>query len=330
MKINIRSIIRTVFFFISVILCIQTSFASVNENTSCKETILQLKNLEQSSFPERLSTIEGVNELLKTAKDDAYLLSMPLLTSAILSDKEHYQKVLHDMTHAMQKNPPEKNQYSFYAWLYGRVLLASLHIDDGETIANTQKQLKTLLQNENTAKDRFSAWALGYLATLNTHEYSRLRMDMREAGDLLTTYYFEIRDDKKSHTDKIQEARSDALWAWVMFLQAAAIYDDYAFYQYSLEQMKRISNESQVSLALAKGLLRTSASNDYPAWAMAMTRLAAVTIADQTLYAELEKPLLKSIDDAKLAQAKAEVILAQVNNQLAMDRYQLLLSCSKS
>jgi len=122
-----------------------------------------------------------------------------------------------------------------------------------------------------------------------------------------------IFNDSKAHG-----ALSDALWAWVMSLQAAAYAGDQSSYEWIKEQMKLITQTESVSQALEKGLLRKTESNDYPAWAMAKVRCAAIIIGDEELYREIESTLISSIAGAQKANAKAEYVLSILDNQLAM------------
>ena len=78
-----------------------------------------------------------------------------------------------------------------------------------------------------------------------------------------------------------------------------------------------LGDVKQVTQALENSLLRIATSNDYPAWALAKVRLAAAVMRDKELYQEINNPLLSSIEAAKLADAKAEYILAVLNNALA-------------
>lgn len=103
-----------------------------------------------------------------------------------------------------------------------------------------------------------------------------------------------------------------------MNLQAAAYANDQLTYEVCKEQIKSLSNATTVTKALKTNLLRTSESNDYPAWALAKARYAASVAGDDALYAELEHCLNISIADAKNAGADAEYALAVIENQLAI------------
>lgn len=289
-----------------------------------------LTNLKNLAFPERFTITDGIRGLLERTNDSAYQLSMQLLISAQLGNEELYQRALLKIEAAMQNEIfSDISQNSFKAWLYGRILLAAHSINDAVTITKTLRELKAVLQDKNTLSDRFSAWSWGYIASLNIMEYNDAKLTMKNAADKLTAAYVEI--NKGSYSDnKKQEFRSDALWAWVMSLQAAANADDKEVYNYSLEQIQLIAEQPSVSDSLLKGLLRTSTSNDYPAWAIAITRLAAVTIGDEKIFMELEAPLIKSIEEAKYAQAKPELLLAQVNSQLVIARQKILSPCFNS
>lgn len=296
-------------------------------SSSCRDELLKFNNLKSVVFTERPSIIDGTNTLLANANGDAYQLSLPLLISAQLGDAGLYQQSLDKIQESLRSpDNTNPNQNSFRAWMYGRMLMASKSIGDTATMDKTKNELKNLLNDKNTMQDRFTAWAWGYLASLNNKEYHDAKNNMEQSADKLTTIYMSINSGNASE-EKKQEARSDALWAWVMAAQAAANSDDKQFYQHALDHMQIITETHDVSDALLKGLLRTSASNDYPAWAIAMTRVDAVTILDKKLFAELENTLKKSIEDAINAQAKPETMLAQVNRELANERNKIYMQC---
>jgi hypothetical protein len=60
---------------------------------------------------------------------------------------------------------------------------------------------------------------------------------MRLTQQCFTIYSTSATDEKK------QEARSDALWAWIMITQSAANADDNSLYQHSLAQMTAITRQ---------------------------------------------------------------------------------------
>ena len=115
-----------------------------------------------------------------------------------------------------------------------------------------------------------------------------------------------------------------------MCVQAAANASDKECYDDTLKQMQVMMGQTSVSDALSKGLLRTFASNDYPAWAIAIVRLSAATIGDEKLFLELEAPLKAAIEGAKEAKTMPELLLAQVNQSLAIERQKLTLTEYKS
>lgn len=117
--------------------------------------------------------------------------------------------------------------------------------------------------------------------------------------------------------NNLQEMRSNALWAWIMDLQAAANAQDKENYDDILLHMKNMTDQPDIKSALSHGLLRTAASNDYPAWAISIVQSAAVKMGDEKLYKELEFPLETSIQDAKTSKETAEETLARVNQVLA-------------
>lgn len=318
------SILKKLFFLFTFILFMNISFsyAANSKPFFCKERVAMLSNLNDKGFKERFLIWDSVSELLKRDAKDAYQLSLPLLVSAQLGNKELYDRALAKMIVAMKKiSAPSQN--SFKAWLYGRMVFAAHSMHDSFHEQQYLKELMLLLDDPQTARDRFTTWAMAYVAAANQTDYQQLKEKLKVSADVLTQNYFAM--NKNENKDKLQEARSDALWAWVMNAQAAANANDKESFSDALQQMKKITSQDSISAALTTGLLRTSASNDYPAWAMAIVRLAAVKMDDEKLFVELEKPLNIATQGA----AQAEKILAQVNDQLAIENHDLIV-CSSS
>jgi hypothetical protein len=284
-------------------------------------------NLKNYAFPERFLITTNITQSLEKRDQDAYQLSMLLLVSSQLGNKEFYQEAFFKMEAVMKNETFVSSPNSYKAWLYGRILLSANSMEDVNTVKSTLERLKNLLpdeKDENTGSDRFTTWTWGYLASLNNKEYNNAKVAMKKAAEQLTCVYTEKNNVPTLESIR-QEARSDALWAWVMSLQAAANAKDKEIYEYSLEQIKGITGQESISEALSKGLLRTAASNDYPAWAKAIVLLAAATYDDQELFKELTKGTRESIEEARKAGATVEKMLAQVSNQLAIVRHDCLL-----
>ena len=288
-----------------------------------RERIIMLyTNLENTGFPEKFKMTTNLESLLMHTKDDAYALSMPLLISSQLGNRELYKKSISRMNKAMTQLAADP----FKAWMYGRILISAHNIDDRETVAKTQITLSTLLddlvKSDTTRFDRFTIWALGYIAATSKDEFSKARAPMIAGGNYLTKEYLNIYARDVSE-EKKQEARSDALWAWVMISQAAANSGEKEEFENAINQMLTITQQTSIGTALSVGLLRTAASNDFPAWAMGIVRLAAQVIGDETRYSELEAPLNTSISEAEVGNYRQDALLASVNSQLAMERAKL-------
>lgn len=266
------------------------------------QTPARQKNLAESAFTEKVS-LENIIDELTHANTDPYSASLPLIASAELGDKKRYDITLTHMLNSLDKNTQD---HPFKAWMLGRILLAADDMNDADTIKKARQKLNEYLNEDSSA---FSAWAWGYRAALDSKNYALYKKSMLDAAETLT---------KKYQTSPNHEALSNALWAWVMNLQAAAFAGDQKSYHWIKEQIKLIAEENSVSLSLKKGLLRTAQSNDYPAWAMAKTRYSAIIINDKELYQEIEIPLMTSIDSAQKENIKAEYVLSVLDNQLAI------------
>lgn len=270
------------------------------------------KNLKEVNYPEKFLITTLLDSLKKNA-EDPYNLSIVLLASGLQADKKTYQEILLKIIKSLNQIS-DYSQNSFKSWMLGRIVFAANCMDDHETVINTIVQLKKLLEDSKTAKDAFSTWAFGYLAGM-VHEYAYAKERMLAMAMELNKIHQETKK-KSDDPAKIQETLSNALWAWVMNAQAAANNQDHLIYHQILNQIKNLTGQEQISKGLKTGLLRTSASNDYPAWAMSMILTSASMMQDIPLRDELEKPLTESINSAKNLDAKAEVILATLFKEL--------------
>jgi hypothetical protein len=185
------------------------------------------KNLSMIHYPGKSAVTESIKQLYLTSdSNDAYSLSIPLIASAQQGDKKIYVAVLKKIQTALNKMP---NDY-FKAWILGRVLLAADSMVDKATLAMTKFQLKLILAvpfNKTFADIdyAFYAWALGYLALLDKHEYKIIHSQLLESAQNLTMVYYQT---------QTHDALSNAVWAWVLDLQAASYANDKTTYFYIL------------------------------------------------------------------------------------------------
>jgi hypothetical protein len=283
-----------------------------------EQPVAKQKNLKGIEFNERVSVENIIDELGKSSKDP-YAASLPLIASAELGDEKRYDVALTQMLHtldALETKPNDCPQWmrnnSFKAWMWGRVLLAANSMNDVKTSSQAKNKLIAFLNEKVTKEDSlaFMTWAWGYRAAANQAEYGISSKRMIDDAMQLTEKY---KEEPKNHS-----ALSDALWAWVMNLSAAATAGDVHNYALIKDQIKAVTGADSATKALETGLLRTAQSNDFPAWALAKMRFAAATMKDKELYHESEKAILFSIEGAKETGAKAEYILSVLDNQLAI------------
>lgn len=276
------------------------------------------KNLRAVNFKERLAIENIIDDLIGSSSYDPYSASISMIASAIMGDKARYElactqllNTLEDQDTQTSRIPQWMQSHSFKAWMWGRVLLAADNIADLATAATALGNLHSLL-NENTSpadNPAFVIWAWGYRAAFNAKEYDLSKKSMLDGALTLT---------KKFVTSSVHQDLSDAIWSWVMSLQATACAGDIGAYQWIKEQITSITNTTSVPQALEQSLLRTTQSNDFAAWALAKTRCAAVIANDDALYREIEEPLTLSIDNAQQTSSRAEYILSVLENQLAI------------
>lgn len=250
----------------------------------------------------------AVDHLIESAQQDTYQLSMLLIVSALLNSHDHYSKVLVMLTTLLDDHKSTHQSNAYLAWLYGRVVFAAKRMQDDIAATRASERLKTLLA-DTQEYDAFSCWAKGYLAGFNLHEYESEKKSLRYACQAISAVYLET---------KAQADLSNAIWGWVMCITAAAAAGDNSLYEDALSQIQKLTQQDSIPAALASALIRSSSTNDYPAWALAMLRAAAARHGDKQLYAELEQPVMIATQDAHSANATYEYLLAYLTNaQLA-------------
>lgn len=264
-----------------------------------------------NDFPGRENALKLLADLAEQA-NDPYQVSLPLLMSAKIGDQKTYQATYQLMIRwmaALDTAPAHFPEWmrstGFKAWMQGRLLVSGSAMNDQRAVSQASKKLADLL-NQPVDNLAFTTWAWGYQASLNRAEYTISKKPMLENTEKLTAHY----KKSKSHSDL-----SDAMWSWIMNINAAAMAGDKETYQQIKQHMQSAAEAETIPLALQTGLLRTRESNDYPAWGLSMVRRAAAMMDDQALFRALEKPLTDSIEKAD--KASAEYGLAVLDNQLA-------------
>lgn len=314
------------------------AFTIVMSNSTWANTLYSgetiMKNLGKMDYVNKAEVSADIKKLAE-GKEDIYSLSIPLIASAQQGDKEFYAVVLAKMNAAMAKTEDSP----FKAWILGRVLLAADSIGDQTTINDTQVKLSKVL-NDISSKIKPSTeldyamytWANAYLAALNSDQYLLNRDRMLLTANNLSKIY---------QSNPNPDALSNAVWAWVMSVQAAANANDKTTYDYILSQIKTLSGKPTVQTALEFSLGRTDQSSDYPAWAIGIVRLSAATEKDQSQYNELGNALENSIQAAKdwgtkpnqtsanQWKATAEATLGRLNAELAKAHYQVELQAEE-
>lgn len=229
------------------------------------------------------TNINVTTALAELKTDSAYNSSVVLYASALLKNKERYSEALD----AIEKQLAGSENNSFKAWMLGRVALAATHIEDKATVDKTVPVLKILIKE--VSKDECHAWALGYLAAVNSAEFKENHQTMRNAADALTK-------------------PADALWAHVMNLQAAARERNKDIFNSILLQMTKFTGKTTVAEALAQ-----VPANDWRAWALGIATESAAIMGEKNLYQELNQPLDAAIAEAVGAKSIANAMLAQIN-----------------
>jgi hypothetical protein len=210
-------------------------------------------NLSQSEFAKNYP-IDNVIQLIG-GYDDPYHLSIPLLISAALGNATIYHDVHQKMTAAMQKFTQDRTKDSLSAWMYGRMIMAEKYMNEDNP--NTLLKLSTFLHNPDTQNDQYKAWAYAYWASLNQKEYLAAKVFMLNLATSLTTLVK-------------PEDISNALWIWVMIIQASANAQDKTTYDLAVDHLLRIAQTKSMRTALEK-----IPENDFNKWATAIVATSA-------------------------------------------------------
>ncbi len=244
---------------------------------------------------------EYVADLIEQADGDPYSLSVPLLIAAQSEDDTNYVNARDEMIPAMKELVKDPTQYSYAAWLYGRMAVAAEYMDDDSF--NSARKLKVLLDHEDTKEDLFKAWAYAYAGSLGKHSYEHYKYPMRRLADELTLSFQGTAPDKPT--------ASDISWVWAMILQASALNQDTKLYRHAVVNILNTGNFDTLSQAFAQNV----PASDFNLWINATAYRAANTINDASNAEDLENFLIPALEtaDPSLPDTMLAVVTAQLN-----------------
>jgi len=235
---------------------------------------------------------ESKEDVQNMAFKRAYDISMPLLANAQMGYRKEFHKLLPRMLGALERLEDK----ALSAWLWGRIYTATQNVGDTEKCLFAGEKLLSLLLDNSMPKNAFSAWAWGYyLANEKNGDYEKYKQIMFNAAVELTTLFKQKSDN--------QNLSTDAIWAWVMAIQAAANNGDAGMYAAIKTQMLEMTHQKTIDGALSKGL----SENDFPAWAKSIVYSAAAKMSDRVLVLDLGGLVTEAIEKAK----GAEMVLAE-------------------
>jgi len=267
------------------------------------------KNLGDK-YSNRFASQETIDLLLRQA-NDGYSLSIPLLASGLLGDLNRFNTCSKKMIYELNKLKDD----GFKVWLYGRLLLSAGNIRSQEITNQAKNYILHYLDNNINDRTAFLTWAIGYIAAFDKYYFDLYKSRLIALSNGLNTLYL---TNRNIHTNpnKIQSDLSDAIWAWIMVLQAAAFSSDKTTYDFVINEIKTLSNQSSLANALENSLLRTQASNDYPAWGLAIAAFSAASINDEANFEQLCSSTSESLKGTIQA-THEEAILAKLTLAMA-------------
>lgn len=208
-------------------------------------------NLENNDFPQRQELSELSQQTAEDAKDkgDSYSLSVPLLATSLLGQKDAYSN-LHDLMITALLVDTEHSS-DFKAWLWGRVLVAGYHMSMKQHEEEAYQQMEMLLLDNINSP--FTAWAYGYKAiyeaTIKSPQYKDSLMQGLQIADTL----------------KEPEKEGDWLWAQVMLMTATAYQKDQESFDHIVNNIKVRTGTDDIVQALSH-----IPEDDWRAWALAL------------------------------------------------------------
>lgn len=279
------------------------------ENTAIQTSNNPALQINLASFLRQISS---------EIESDADLYSAPVATAMFGGRTEFASAVVHLFNHLGLIDDLSGNQIqdlrdnfltslnsaeqpvNYWTWLASQLI--SPESNDDEHYPDGTSLVLKILDDPNASKTTFHAWSWGYLVTY----YASHSLEQ----------YNQYKEKMLAASDEIAEQPSDlgdVLWARVVDLQAAAIAHDWDTYSLILNHMKRDAKQKTDLAAL-----ESIPSNEYRAWAISLTRLAAATIGDNKTYNYLESPLQTCMQTSK---DKTDKVLAWFINVLSEATY---------
>lgn len=236
---------------------------------------------------------------------DSYKLSVLLLGA---ETPEAYQDLLEKIFHSLGISPDDSAEQiaqtfqgdtGFTSWILGRILVSSLDHADVRTASKIAEAMDLLLKEAPCTE--FSTWAMGYL-TIYHAQHPAEYAEMKERLNAFT----EQLKKQKGETEK-----DNVIWALVMNLQSASLAHDAVEYHRLLEEITSYYQTHSVTQALSEKIPQS----DFPAWAMALTYLAACRMKDESLCKDLRSVLNEQI---LASPSQGDQLLALLNLQKAI------------
>lgn len=280
------------------------------------------KNLKNHDYADRYLINIAIDAWTQKSQENADTLCFGVLASALQGDKTRYSRIIPLAKKAIKAMPDNSHK----ACLLGRILYAADRFDEGDksdpeskkdkdqkTVKETTSTLKTLLKKiSEDDTDAATAWC--YLGSISFEEYNLAKEEMIATAWKVTAKFNEAEYDKSK--PQLEEKKSNALWCWVMVARVSSKNLDSKIFEYALMQIKNISGEPSVALALSKKLKNNAA------WALGMMTYSSINFWPlkqqkyMDLYSELKGVLEDSVKKAKESDAVADATLGRLYSAL--------------
>lgn len=201
----------------------------------------------------------------KRAGNNIDKLSLSLLEVAMLGETKQYQKILSKLN-SLEGESEEQ------VLLHGRTLFAAYLMNDIGTLNRAKKEiLKEIIPRDDQA--HLLIFALAYLVAVDSNEYRNRISELLHCCDELST-----------------EDASNAIWAYILLLQASAIHYDETTFNTIVAKVNELTG--------CKSLAESLENCDHPSWGLGIAALAAISLKQHELYATLWDACGKACDIA--------------------------------
>lgn len=242
--------------------------------------------------------------------NNAYAFTIPVLGAGMLAQANEYNnqaeiKTLYTDAVAGLETAlaTEAMKDSRKAWLLGRLAQSAAQMNIQNKVSETTSAIDDLLKDASL--DAYGTWAIGYIAGLDKAQCDAKKELCTQGAMALTEKYNSIELAGKEK----DAARSDALWAWVMIVQAAAHAPDSALYEKCWQHITPLLDQGGIPI------------DDFNAWGSGILYFAAIKMEDKARFETIKHTFQNALEKTPSAEDR---FLAELNQFLAHEHVEKL------